>query len=259
MEIRCSLSLVPNFADLELRLYNKFDISRSDARLAVKYLCCFFDARVRNITETIILPQIADWAWHELILDTRRYRQFCMAYFGKLLSHVKEDIENPKRNLRSEFVNSMYIMQSTYGLGLGENPEAWMEAGWDKPRYRLRNPIEDRSNSTLCSVNALIFESNEVSQRILEWLPSRLVQRFGISELSARLGVIEHINQFFSIGAGSLQSKRSVISEIAWEEHILWTERYSEDCIQLLGYFLDHTPGPILPVQRENKVSASLV
>lgn len=255
MNTQRSLSLVPSFADLELRLHDKFDIRRSDAQLAVKYLRCFFDAKVRNPTGRIILPQIADWAWHELILDTYRYRQFCLSFFGKLLSHVADDIDNPARNNRMEFIKSMEFMQNNYALDLGEDPETWMEAGWGKPLYRLRSPINEITGSMSCWVGSRNSEFSELYEGILSWLPCRLVQRFGISEYSAQLGVLEHIDQLSIIGAGGHVRKRSVIGQIAWEEHILWIDRYSEDCKHLLGYFLDHTPNPILPYQRKINLS----
>lgn len=255
MNTQCSLSLVPSFVDLEVRLYDKFDIRRSDAQLAVKYLRCFFDAKVRNPTERIILPQIADWAWHELILDTRRYRQFCLSFFGKLLSHVADDVDNPARNNRLEFTKSMELMQSNYALDLGEDPEAWMEAGWGKPLYRLRSPIKEAPSSIPRWVGSRHFEFSETYEGILSWLPCRLVQRFGISEYLAQLGVLEHIDQLLILGSGGQSRKRSAICQVAWEEHILWVDRYSEDCKYLLGYFLDHTPSPILPYQRKINLS----
>src|SRR5437016_6141768 len=39
-------------------------------------------------------------------------------------------------NLREDFLKSLAIMRNVYGLSLGDYPDQWLEAGWDKPAYR---------------------------------------------------------------------------------------------------------------------------
>ena len=68
--------------DVVERVFEKYAVSRSDAELAVEYLDCFLAAKRLNPDKRIILLQIADWAWHELILDTVRYRRLCNQIFG---------------------------------------------------------------------------------------------------------------------------------------------------------------------------------
>jgi hypothetical protein len=248
------LSKIPSFGDLESHLYSKFAIKRSDAQLAVAYLRCFLAAKLSNPQHRIILPQIADWAWHELILDTRRYEQLCLLLYGKLLAHVADDIDNPARNNRLEFKASMEFMQSVYGLGLGEDPDDWTESGWGKPLYRLRTPIKEARNSTRFSIRPPNPEFNQFYEDILSWLPSRLTNRFGISEYSARQGVHEHVSHLLTLRDGDQVDKRSAICEIAWQEHILWIDHYSDDCNYLLGYFLHHPPKPVLPYKETIEV-----
>src|SRR5262245_55072992 len=77
-----------DLSDVQDRVYAKYDVTHSDARLAVEYLRCFFDAKRTRPNALIILPQIADWAWHELILDTTRYQTVCSQVLGKFLHHV---------------------------------------------------------------------------------------------------------------------------------------------------------------------------
>jgi hypothetical protein len=156
--------------DVRDRVYAKYDVTYSDAQLAIEYLRCLLDAKRERPNELIILPQIADWAWHELILDTARYRTVCSQVLGRFLHHIKTAVDSDemaldadndahntgelsdpgfalprarlqRSNLREHFLKSLEMMRNVYGLGLGEHPDQWLEAGWDRPIYRLRNPI----------------------------------------------------------------------------------------------------------------------
>jgi hypothetical protein len=260
--------------DVEERVYAKYDVSSSDARLAVEYLRCFFDAKRRAPNQLIILPQIADWAWHELILDTGRYRMVCFQVLGKFLHHITtpsidpdaffDDRDVDLRDLRTElepartlskpglvasdlrerFQESLAMMWNVYGLGLGSNPGRWREAGWDSPRYRLRKPI--RFPHHLEKVASSARGSDRLKQApFLTWLPSRIVRRFGIPLAAAHRGAEEYCDFFLSLRSANNQiahEECSILCEIAWEEHVLWTQRYAGDCDRLLGYFLDHVP-----------------
>jgi hypothetical protein len=161
--------------DVRDRVYQKYEVTGSDATLAIEYLRCFFDVKRRWPTELIILPQIADWAWHELILDTERYRTICNEVFGTFLHHIAQTIhpDEPapyedshamdvngfgsacnssiavRRSsiFRQHFRTSTELMRDIYGLGPGERPNEWLEAGWDRPIYRLRQPIQVPSHN----------------------------------------------------------------------------------------------------------------
>jgi hypothetical protein len=221
---------LPGLFDVQLRVYAKYEVSWADVELAVEYLRCFLDAKARQPGRLIILPQIADWAWHELILDTARYRQVCARIYGRLLSHVAT--EDPAANLRAVFEESMETMRRDYGLGLGERPQDWLDAGWDSPRYRLRVPLVHETSGAGPAPRL-----DEVAAGLLSWLPGRLVRRFGVPEAAARRGVLEHLAY---LQAPDRPGTPSVLRQIAWQEHILWTDRYAADCNRLLGHFLDH-------------------
>ncbi len=259
---------IPDLTDVEQRVYAKYEVSRSDARLAVEYLQCLFDAKRRKPDQVVILPQIADWAWHELILDTERYRAMCSRVLGTFLHHLATTVDRhelakdgdvdardlldlePARalpslegsNLRQCFLDSMAMMREVYGLGSGSNPEQWREAGWDSPAYRLRAPIRIADLQKYASSVPNIGRSNLAPS--LTWLPSRIARRFGISLDAAECGVKEYSNFFLSLRSSANEQARecSVLCEIAWEEHVLWTKRYAEDCYSFLGYFLEHVP-----------------
>ncbi|MFT6436129.1 MAG: hypothetical protein ACJAVI_004186 [Candidatus Azotimanducaceae bacterium] len=84
------------------RLYHKYDVSRYDPKLAVEYLEAFLHIRSLDIHSVVILPQIADCAWHELILDTKRYRELCLELFEGQLAHVAADFNFLTRDYGSE-------------------------------------------------------------------------------------------------------------------------------------------------------------
>ena len=63
---------------------------------------------------------------------------------------------------------------------------------------------------------------------------------------AAQRGVEEHTDFLLHCNRPTIQQcakNAPVLCENAWEEHILWTQRYASDCHRLLGYFLDHIPG----------------
>jgi hypothetical protein len=252
-----------DFSDVQDRVCAKYDVTQSDAGLAVEYVRCFFDAKRARPNELIILPQIADWAWHELILDTVRYRTVCSRVFGKFLHHVATTVDFDEglntevkardlggldparaesRNCREEFLTSLAIMQEVYGLGLGQYPDQWLEAGWDRPAYRLRKPTRidlDRE----AAIAGSLQETRPI--QFLSWLPDRIARRFGVSVAAARGGVREYSELFLSVQSSSSSGALrpcSILCEIAWQEHILWTRRYADDCHRTFGYFLDHVP-----------------
>jgi hypothetical protein len=252
-----------NLDDVRDRVYTKYDVTRSDSELAVEYLRCFFDAKRAHPNKLIILPQIADWAWHELILDTARYREVCLRVFGRFLHHVAEPVRPQKprtvpnvgdlsdRNsmrLRETFEKSLEMMNHIYGLGLGDHPDEWREAGWDRPIYRLRNPIlaphYTRNLSNFASNEEAYLEGSKPMQ-FLSWLPWRIVHRFGMPVDVAWRGVREYFEMLISLRSPRLAKVldgSSPLCEIAWEEHVLWTQRYARDCYSVLGYFLERHP-----------------
>src|SRR5258708_37663730 len=143
-----------DFSDVQHRVYAKYDVTQSDARLAVEYVHCFFDAKRARPNDLIILPQIADWAWHELVLDTARYRTVCSLMFGKFLHHVATTVPNTGSkahglreldraralsrdrlepiSLRETFLKSLAVMRGGFGFGLGQGPDPWVRGGWGR-------------------------------------------------------------------------------------------------------------------------------
>lgn len=234
--------------DVRDRVYQKYEISYADAKLAVNYLVCFLNARRQNPDRLIILPQVADWAWHELILDTARYRALCSQLFGRFLHHTARMTSEHDRD---SFAKSSEFMRNIYGLEFGDNVQEWLEAGWNNPRYRLRTPLNLQRSYRHPSSRSSLPE-------FLSWLPGRVSRRFNIPLEAAGNGVHEYADRFRTLGSSDLRNPflgRSILCEIAWEEHILWTTRYEADCQTYLGQFLDHTPREVKGVDRSEEAS----
>lgn len=71
----------PAIVDACRRLRQKYDVSEGDAVVAQRALAVFFHLKREDSTRLIILPQIVDWAWHEMIADMASYRSFCDGLF----------------------------------------------------------------------------------------------------------------------------------------------------------------------------------
>jgi hypothetical protein len=74
-------------------LESKFpDLSEEDRELIGKALRQFFRAYLKGGRGPIAMPSRgADVLWHEFILHTRAYREFCTQAFGRMLDHTPTD------------------------------------------------------------------------------------------------------------------------------------------------------------------------
>lgn len=243
--------------DVQERVSDKYTVTASDAELSIKYLRCFFHAKKSHPEELIILPQIADWAWHELILDSKKYDLICLQIFGGFLHHVNQHISPSRAEtdrlafdgrpgrpdstaLQLAFSKSLDLWRETYQLGLGDRPADWLEAGWDRPLYRLRKPIAVPDGQP----ERLDESSYPPQVESLSWLVPRLARRFGLTKHMASAAVAEYASALQSLGSGCPPQRLllSTICEVAWEEHVLWTEVYARDCDHWIGRFIEHTP-----------------
>lgn len=72
-----------------------------DAELVLRGLRQFFMAHLRSDRQFVSMPsQVVDAAWHEFILHTERYQQWCQAAFGRMLHHTPAEVlgRNARRN-----------------------------------------------------------------------------------------------------------------------------------------------------------------
>ena len=76
-------------------------LSVRDTELVLHGLRQFFMAHLRSNRQFVAMPsKVVDAAWHEFILHTRGYEQWCHAAFGSLLHHSPAEVlgRDPKRN-----------------------------------------------------------------------------------------------------------------------------------------------------------------
>lgn len=63
-----------------------------------------------------------DEFWHELILDTRRYRDFCQGAFGAPIEHIADD---EGTGMREEFARTLTLYRAHHGE---PDPRYWSES-----------------------------------------------------------------------------------------------------------------------------------
>ena len=76
-------------------------LAARDAELVLRGLRQFFMAHLRSNRQFVAMPsRLVDAAWHEFILHTRGYEQWCQAAFGRLLHHTPAEVlaGDAKRN-----------------------------------------------------------------------------------------------------------------------------------------------------------------
>jgi hypothetical protein len=76
-------------------------LSRRDAELVLRGLRQFFMAHLRSNRKFVAMPsKVVDTAWHEFILHTQGYQNWCKAAFGRMLHHSPAEVlgKDPKRN-----------------------------------------------------------------------------------------------------------------------------------------------------------------
>lgn len=84
-------------------------LSEAEYQLAQKSLLQFFEALFNNKTSVAMVSEVADELWHEFILHTRAYCEFCEKIFGKYIHHnpTENNVEYDWRNkeIPNEFMN----------------------------------------------------------------------------------------------------------------------------------------------------------
>jgi hypothetical protein len=76
-------------------------LSASDTDLVLHGLRQFFMAHLRSKRQFVAMPSaVVDAAWHEFILHTRAYQDWCHIAFGKLMHHTPAEVlgRDPNRN-----------------------------------------------------------------------------------------------------------------------------------------------------------------
>ena len=76
-------------------------LTERDVELVFRGLRQFFMAHLRSQRKFVAMPsKVVDTAWHEFILHTKAYQQWCESAFGRMLHHTPAEVlgRDPKRN-----------------------------------------------------------------------------------------------------------------------------------------------------------------
>jgi len=220
----------------------KYFVSAQEARCAFAILLEFFEEKTESFQRKVVLPQVADWAWHEMILNTRRYERMCSELFGRFLNHIKEDPADVAVCDVSTLDNRM-IQPESVAL---TSRLRWSDSGYDSPAYRF-NISESPSRIAESFVEAIddSYDEEPDSRWRFEWLVERLAQRFEI-EIEVANSVVSVYSKLFTSRLFALDSFTAeyLPSPVlwAWQEHVLSTARYRTDCRDVHGTFLHHSP-----------------
>jgi hypothetical protein len=76
-------------------------LTPTDAEAVARALRQFFEAHLLSGREFVAMPsQVTDDLWHEFILYTRDYEQFCKRAFGRFMHHTPAVAMGPASTLR---------------------------------------------------------------------------------------------------------------------------------------------------------------
>ncbi|MFI0464340.1 MULTISPECIES: glycine-rich domain-containing protein [Saccharopolyspora] len=94
LERTAARSLIPD--DLFFRLVERIvrehaEIDREMAERIVDQTLAFLSACARNRGEPLAPSPMVDHGWHEFLMYTREYAEFCQRVAGRFLHHVPED------------------------------------------------------------------------------------------------------------------------------------------------------------------------
>jgi hypothetical protein len=90
-------------------------LPRKDAALVSRGLRQFFIAHLMSGNKYVSMPsQIADDLWHEFILYTREYKEFCDRAFGNFLHHTPAIVLKPARRDGNEGLRRVWWYTCKY-------------------------------------------------------------------------------------------------------------------------------------------------
>jgi hypothetical protein len=91
------------------------DLARKDSALVSRGLRQFFIAYLMSGNKYVSMPsQIADDLWHEFILYTREYQDFCRRAFGGFLHHTPAVVLDPARRTSNEGLRRVWWYTCKY-------------------------------------------------------------------------------------------------------------------------------------------------
>lgn len=115
-----ALNAVMSYAHpgLVARLEQKLSLTKEDAALLFEDTKRFLFMCATNPGRRIAPPEMVDEGWHNFILFTRDYAQFCRRYLGRFIHHAPQSMFNPakKKQSRKEVLESTHtLILNTFG------------------------------------------------------------------------------------------------------------------------------------------------
>ncbi|RLA43323.1 MAG: hypothetical protein DRR42_21905 [Gammaproteobacteria bacterium] len=234
-------SAIP-FREIREKMLGKYAVGKDEVDYSLDILIAFFLEKSQRPEKLLVLPQIADWAWHEFILMSEKYESFTCEMLGAKLPHMRI---TPNCNAYEE---TKRVFEYKYGFDTSFN--VWKESGWKNHSYRYlekwQNQISriDRNTQTHAyNFGTSDSSKSEITAIDFEWLVVRISLRFTVTEITARTAISlykQFLHQIQKEKSGAIDTAPSLVFW-AWQEHILWTEKYKNDCTTIFGYFL-HRP-----------------
>lgn len=90
-------------------------LTRKETALVSRGLRQFFLAHLMSGNKFVAMPsQVADDLWHEFILYTREYKEFCRQAFGEFLHHTPAVALDPKRRQSNEGLRRVWWYTCKY-------------------------------------------------------------------------------------------------------------------------------------------------
>lgn len=108
-------------ADLVERIQKKLELSSDQAELLFKDLIKFLSLcvyRMDNNRELLVPPKKIDEAWHNFLLFTEEYANFCETFFGSFIHHQPSTSKTALRGNR--IADTITLAKMIYG-DLSEN------------------------------------------------------------------------------------------------------------------------------------------
>jgi hypothetical protein len=101
-------------------------LSADDVRAVETAMRQWFRLAARHPRTTLSMPSlVADHMWHELVLHTRDYAEFCEAAFGRFLHHTPEPAMNAKAatdNRSTDLARTFRLAQQDADHATGQLP-----------------------------------------------------------------------------------------------------------------------------------------
>lgn len=115
------------------RYIREYQVTPADAEAHYRELVKFLIACSEHAA-SLTPSQIVDDAWHNFILFTSVYAQWCRETFGMFINHLPDDLEDDEESATDDhdnhYVASVGLLAARYGI----NTKLWLTAGRSKDR-----------------------------------------------------------------------------------------------------------------------------